>query len=347
LALRGVAFPVRKPISSATINEYGDSITVNVGASIPANAYAALIGTAENAAVNNQAISGSQITTQIDRVYATTIAQNAQSLILTGYNDMRNYGTNTGQQQMYTDALKASLAWLAVPESAKIRACAWNGSVCVSAGAGVTYTGTWVHSIAYAGLGANTAGTGTATVSVTGSTIYLGYIKLPTIAGSFTVAVDGGSPVTVNGNLGQTDGNGRAYGGALYRVSGLNNVAHTVVISWVSGTVYFDWIAGLPGPYSTVGKNPALYVGNCLRMTTAGYAAGGSGSYIAGSDAAVIQFNAIILAAVQLLQGDGLTVTLVDAMSAYNPTTDVAVDNIHPADAGHAKIANAFLLAMP
>jgi hypothetical protein len=49
----------------------------------------------------------------------------------------------------------------------------------------------------------------------------------------------------------------------------------------------------------------------------------------------------------QQMTADGLTLKLVDASSAYNPVTDVGVDNIHPNDQGHAKIANAFLLAMP
>ena len=319
--------------TSVTYKAYGDSITVNVGASIPANGYAALIGTAKGAAITNLAVSGSQITTQIDNIYATAVADNAQSFILTGFNDMRNYGVSAAGQQTYTDTARAALAWLSIPESAKIRGRA----------AGVAYTGTWANTPVY-GMGKEATVAGTATVTVTGSTIYLGYIKQAGTAGSFTVSVDGGPAATVNANAGVTDGSARAYSASVYRVAGLANVAHTVLVTWVSGTVYFDWIAGLPVT-SSAPISPAVYVGNCLRMPTAGYALGGV--YANGSDTAVGQFNALISSIVQELVTDGLTIKLVDASSAYNPVTDAAVDNIHPADQGHAKIANAFLLVMP
>jgi lysophospholipase L1-like esterase len=58
-------------------------------------------------------------------------------------------------------------------------------------------------------------------------------------------------------------------------------------------------------------------------------------------------YNAKIREIVNELSGDGLNVTLADAGGAYDPnSTDLASDNFHPSDTGHAHIADAFLRAM-
>lgn len=330
LALRGVTFPARTaPTTGVVLKAFGDSITANVGASDAAHAYVGLIGAAQGSTIVDAGISGSQITTQIDSMYATTVAQGQQFSILTGYNDMRNYGTNAAGQLTYQDTLRTGLAFMAIPETAKVRG---SSATC-------TYTGTWTTTAVYGGIGKNSTTSGaTAQCPFTGSTLILGYIKLAGTAGTFSVAVDGVTIGTVNANAGVTDGNNRAWSAGEYRVGNLTNAAHTVTLTQLSGTVYLDWLAGLP----LTSRAPTVYVGNTLKMDATGYTLGGA-SYAHGSDTAVAQFNAIIASTVATLAADGLNVKLVDVSSTYNPLTAGTADDIHPGDVGHAVIANAFL----
>lgn len=82
------------------------------------------------------------------------------------------------------------------------------------------------------------------------------------------------------------------------------------------------------------GRAGRVVVGNCLRMTAAGYAEF-HGS--AGSDAAVYAFNQQIAAACA-----AAGVQLVDACGRYQ-AENVTSDLVHPNDAGHAQIAAAFI----
>ena len=82
------------------------------------------------------------------------------------------------------------------------------------------------------------------------------------------------------------------------------------------------------------GRAGRVLIGNCLRMTPAGYAEiHGS----AGSDAAVYALNQQITAACVAAGAQ-----LVDACGRYDPA-HVTSDLVHPDDAGHAQIAAAFV----
>lgn len=93
-----------------------------------------------------------------------------------------------------------------------------------------------------------------------------------------------------------------------------------------------------------VADSPRVFVGNCLEMTATGYTFTGP-THNHGSDAAVAAYNVAILAAVNAARARGRRVTYVDASAVYTPAT-MAADNIHPNDAGHTAITNAFLGAM-
>ncbi len=130
------------------------------------------------------------------------------------------------------------------------------------------------------------------------------------------------------------------------RIPNLTDGPHSVLITVTSATdasnkVYIDWIGGSMDSIQSTG--PALYLGNTLRMNAAGYV---SGARINGSDAAVVAYNEINQRVADFLAEDNLNVTYVDADVYYNLSTDVASDHIHPNDAGHQHIADAFLDAM-
>lgn len=76
------------------------------------------------------------------------------------------------------------------------------------------------------------AGEGT-TLTATATTIELAYTK-SNVASSFNVAVDGGAPVLVSWTTTAVTPS------QIYTISGLTNAQHTVVITWVSGDVYFE-----------------------------------------------------------------------------------------------------------
>jgi lysophospholipase L1-like esterase len=332
LAVRGVTVTIPKILRNSIYTAFGDSITVGSGATVGANAYVSLVAAGRDSIITNEGQGGTQITTQIDNILATTIGPYSASTILTGYNDMRCYGTDATKQATYSATLASALAWLALPESHKVRGTS----------AAVTYTGAWT-AIAQGRVGKYSATAGaTASFSLTGTTIYVSYLRYTGTAGNFTVTIDGGAPVTVSANVGVTDCVSRAFSEGLYRVTGLSAGAHTVVLTQVSNTLYFDWAAGFNAPGKLTA--PFVYIGNCLRMNATGYAAGSP--FNAGSDTAVSQFNALIQTAISTLFSDGLAVLSVDASALYDPSADVYTDNIHPNDQGHAKIAAAFLTVM-
>lgn len=82
-----------------------------------------------------------------------------------------------------------------------------------------------------------------------------------------------------------------------------------------------------------------VYIGLCLRMTAEGYADYNPESSL-GSDEAVAAYNAAIRRVASRVRG----VVVVDT-SAYDPTTMVGPDTVHPGPAGNAAIAEAFMRA--
>jgi lysophospholipase L1-like esterase len=83
-----------------------------------------------------------------------------------------------------------------------------------------------------------------------------------------------------------------------------------------------------------------VYLGTCLRMSAAGYAADGP-MWNHGSDDAVKSIN-------QMMREVAATYASVSVVNldAYDPSTMTSDDLVHPNDAGHAFLANAFLRAI-
>jgi lysophospholipase L1-like esterase len=100
------------------------------------------------------------------------------------------------------------------------------------------------------------------------------------------------------------------------------------------------------GLLQSVPDSARILVGNCLRMNATGYTLQGP-NYAHGSDAIVDAYNVEIAKRVLMVQRPGCRVTLVDVHALYDPDTMASADNIHPNDAGHAVLANAFIGALP
>jgi Collagen triple helix repeat (20 copies) len=334
---RGIAMPTAQTFpTNGQMQAQGDSITANTGCTPTSACYTSLIAAAKNWTLNGHGISGTQCQGQAIAVYGQPVAPLQVNTWLSGYNDMRNYGASSTGQATYSNCFLTLAAFMAIPDALKIEG---------RAASGVTYTGTWAVDQVAIGEASSTAGA-TATIGPLKGpgTLYLATFNNTGGSAAFTVAIDGGTAVAVAANTGTTDGNSIAYAPQLYRVPGLGPGNHTVVITQTGGTIDFSWAAIVNTGLVLAPQNrfPRLYVGNCLKMNATGYPLGTP--FNAGSDVSVLAFNTIILQDVTLLQSDGLSnIFYVNAEQQYNPNTEEFTDNIHPANAGHAAIANAFL----
>ena len=319
-----------------TLNAFGDSITVGVGVS-SSDVYAQRIATDKSWTLNNLGASGTQASDvgQIDKVFQQTITASSKSVILSGFNDMRAWGTLQNGLDTYEGTLRTMLVWLATP-AAKMKF-----------GQSMSTSGSWTAlttSVYPTNIGIYSSQVGaTATATVYGSVVYVTSIKLGSGGGAFNVSVDGVSHGPYSCSGAQTTPKGQFYAPFVVRLDGLDEGLHTVTVSVTSAAnTYVMSVSGNLGLTTRAG--PSVWVGNCLRMTSAGYLLGGS--YANGSDSAVSKYNTVIRRVARELANDGLNVGLADAGAIYDPGTQVQSDQIHPDSNGHAAIADAFFLAM-
>ncbi len=343
-ALDGIPVFTGIPLTgnAATATAYGDSITGNgaggcFGASPIADCYANLIATQNHWTVTNDAIPGEQLADFFPRIYTTPTTQNGNSFMLFGYNDMRFNGGNSAGATSYTRELYSALAWMAIPTAGKI----------TGQGAGVTLTGSWSNTVVYGGaLGINSATNGsTASFQLYGPTLYIDIIQFAGSTRGMNVAIDGVDHGTYNGSTFLPPGiTAVQYAPYLIRIPNLTDGPHDVVLTITNGTgnAYFNWAGSASGSLSTTA--PTVYLGNTLPMNAIGYTLGAP--FNNGNNGVVTTYNSINLNAARDLAQDGLNVAYVDAASNYNVNTMVAADNIHPNNAGHQAIANAFFFAM-
>jgi lysophospholipase L1-like esterase len=321
---------------------FGDSITDgNQSSDWPTKSYRGLIAIAKGWTVTNKAISGGELADffeGVNGIYRTTILPTSNSFALLGYNDMRHQGTTANGLLTFQREIYSALAWLAIPTS----------KIVFAQNAAVAYTGTWANGLIYGNAiskYSNDPGA-TATLSLYGTTIYIDMLQQGAASDrGFTITVDGVSYGTyVGAEYLAPATSALAYAPYLIRIPNLTPTVHTVVITVATGTAghnaFFNWAASAGGYTSEV--NPAVYVGNTLRMADYSTYA----PFNQGSDAAVRQFNQIIAAAVRDLSDDGLNIAYVDACANYNIATDIYTDGVHPIDLGHSHIADAFLSAM-
>jgi hypothetical protein len=300
-------------------NFYGDSITLGQGVSIDRD-WASIVSDNLGYKKNNLSIGATELVDMIDTCYS----QNAiVSMTLLGYNDMRHIGDNPigFQRELYSIIAKLSLPDILWGQSENI-----------------TYSGNWEN--VDLGWGNHSKyGTGTATVTVVGSTVYIDTVQSDNVS-TINVNIDGVDKGTFinlippSYSTFKSAVSGKSYSPYLLRFPGLSNEMHTVILTVTNG--YVNWISS-----NSVGSNE-VYIGNTLRMNATGYSLG-SPNWNHGSDVAVESFNEKISQVVTDLLHDGLNVKYIDANSAYNLLTDVSADNVHPNDSGHSHIADAFI----
>ncbi len=317
----------------ASNNKYafGDSITVGLKAS-EGNDYVNKIARKTGWDIENNGISGSQLEEYSSSIiYTISMNESDTSIMLTGYNDMRNYSTNSSGLNTYTKTLYAVAAWLTIPNSSKIFGTSPN----------VTYRGNWSKPTIHFAKYSNGSGNASAEVNVSGTTIYYATYQIVN-GGNFDVYIDGNKKGSFSNANFKKPVNCTGYSPMLLRFAGLSAGQHILNITVNNSNtsldqwVYVDWIAGNTGFNSST-----LYLGNTIHMNSVGYAKAGP-SWNNGNDIAVAEYNSIIKAVADNLSSDGLNVRYVDVDAQYNLSTDIDSDNVHPNDLGHQHIADAF-----
>ncbi len=284
-----------------------------------------------------------------------------QTAILAGYNDMRDFGTNAAFLEHFERTLSAVVGRVALPEygeTARIqRPCPQDGDWQLIP----QYTG------AGGAIGVQSQSVGAQLeFELTGSMLWLvcmaraqpatpfmpGRSGLPFHGGgTLRLAIDGKdfgelSCFSAFGNRTAVNGFDAFipvpldYAPHLYRVTGLASATHSVQLTVVSNATQagFLWGAGSAAMGSR-SDLPRVWVGGTLRMPADGYAQ----HSVRGSDTAVDAFDAIIRGVCNDWFRAGASVGWVDVDGFYDPSIHVSPDRIHPTDAGHAAIAEAFL----
>lgn len=327
------------PITPAAITAYahfGDSVTCGGGASTPANGYAALMDATVAGSNTNFCHWGDEAADTALLVYANanpTVSSTQAYTAMTGTNDVWVCGTYPGCTGTYTEALSASLAWLAIPASDKVFAQAIT-----------VRTGSWsTDNSIRPGLGLTSSLPGSSVMfpvkqAVAGRNLYLAWQATVGNLATATVAVDGTVIDTVGG---YSDGAAAAQtsnGGTTtvflktYPLGavGTHQVTVTVSPGAPAGNIFTLLWAGVPSATYTQTGIPHLIVGGIL-----------SENYGLRTDVTAL-YDGIVQTVVNGLKADGLDVQFAAVHSILTAPNDY-VDILHPNDAGHKRIAAAFL----
>jgi lysophospholipase L1-like esterase len=349
----------------ATTTNFGDSITCGyyampndgLGYMYSNEGYATVLDTGLNATTNAICRQGDMAADMARLwVYPSTspaLAKNALYTVLIGTNDAHFCGPSSGCISNWSLSLKASLAWLALPSTDKVLGTAMTKS-----------SGTWA---ADTGVVSPTGAVSTAAVSTTNHGAKLSFSVTQTVAsrslylayrvfdpsaangGAAQVSVDGGTATALNASTagGQPIATQNSTTDTIFLATiPLGAVGkHTVTITTTSaeGAVFSVLWAGASSQtapakigWPTASGAPIVAVGS---ITTTGQEQ--LNSWVAS-------YNAALTPLVAGLVSDGMNIVIAPTGTALNADTDL-VDLLHPANAGHAKLAAAFasVLATP
>lgn len=329
-----------------TLYTIGDSVTSGSGASTEDQKYISLVAKAKRLRKVNHAVSGTSILRHSAQVFlhlnpTLPVKNRDQYLMMSGYNDMRFFGTNATHLGYYTENLYANIVWCAIQDRFKVYGQDTRNLV--------TYTGSWSNETSFAGIGKTSSTLGdTATFKAYGSVVYICSLAVQGGTGRFSVTVDGVSKGTFNCYNSDNDSSSNNHP-FLVRLTGLSVAEHTVVITVAvaagATAFYFGTANGglRESNRITSSEAPTVYVGNMIYMTTAGYAVVPS----SGSNAAVDLYNVQTLAVCTALKADGLNVEHVDVNANFPAIAgNFNADLVHPSNAGHQLIADAFNAVM-
>lgn len=305
--------------------ECGTSITCH-----PPDAWPAVMATAKGWTIDNQAVGGTtcgDLTTTgfTESLWDLKIDSTSVTAYAHFHNEEANFGFEAQGALYARNCIEAQTAWLAIPESQKIRAinCTQNGFWAASQNSSAAQTITPGASLSCA---------------VTGSVVYLSTARVnQSNIGTYTVSVDGNlitDQETQSTLFSQSNNVSPSALTNFIRVAGLANGPHTVVVTCInpgsSGCLVF-YAAGLSGAPTV----PAVF-----SVAPFPNAPTNTSDYF--DSATYMQYRDEWISLVAELKSDGLNIIPVDVGNSqiYNPITQSQPDGVHETVAGHAAIGN-------
>lgn len=301
------------------------------------NGYATLLDTATGAAPRDLC-RGGDMAGDMAKLWVYPNAEPAVGAsqlytVLIGTNDAHFCGGSGGCLENWSQALAASLAWLALPQTDKVLGSAMTA-----------VTGSWTADM---GFGTATTDTG-ATLSfsvqqtVAGRMLYVAYRVFDATelaGGSAVVKVDGVPVMTLSAASVQPIATQNGTTDTVFLASvPLGAVGqHQVTITTTSAegaTFSVLWAGASSRNYAAVSGAPTVVVGQITPT---------------GNDdlnTVVGQYNAALGPLVAGLVNDGMNIVVAPSAQAFDPATDMS-DMLHPNNAGHAKLAAVFESVLP
>lgn len=306
----------------ATLFAFGDSITAGAQSTSLAKRYANVLAADLGIILDNSGVSTAMVIDQYSALFSKMPLSGDRGIVAFGTNDQAKYDLDPAKREYFIDGLTAYILWVACqPRLAK-------------PANSVSFTGAWSNAGLALGCYASSVPGAKATFTASGPAIALGMYRQFGNASTFRVRIDGADKGVFSTSGDVRTILGTAWGPMCLVFDGLGAGCHSVEIEVVTGgsaanIVYFHWFCSL----STARNRVA--VGNIPKAVA--YTYGGSASNV---DA----YNADIAALVARLAAAGVDVRLADVCSVLSPAD--MFDNVHPNDAGHAKWANVFKVAL-
>lgn len=326
---------------------WGDSFTVGLNSSDPSLSYVGLLASGRNTFVNNKAVSSKGIwnmisvaNTQVNAAYGPN--NKIKTSVLVGFNDVRS-GGNTAKLQ---NRILGGYRSFAVNAFKKFQIAAGSGD------SSIVRTGTW------AGFDARTVGGKYTTGALSGKFAVSSNTLNDTIAFTFTdtnvavglignsgdietygiidILIDGVVQISTDLNTWSDNITVGLYDcrrvPIAFFFTGLSNSTHTITVKITTAGI-------TPVDYFAIMDNPQ----NCKKvlfceipyMNATGYAQAPANGSIAAADGASAKISQVVT---EFAGWPIVYVPINTGPYAFNLTTDVSPDNIHPNDLGHFHI---------
>jgi lysophospholipase L1-like esterase len=320
----------------ASVTNFGDSLTCGLvaqpnngtGFVYSTNGYAGLLDSAIARPAQNFCRGGDQAADMARVwVYPNAVpALGAKQLYtaIIGDNDALVCGVSSACLANFTQALSASIAWLTLPATDKVLAQS------------MAATGTWIADSSFSyGQSATGAGNTLSFNSVqtmAGHPLYVAYRVFSSGGGTAIVSVDGVAEATLSatGNDGLTVATQNGTPDAIFLVSvplgatGSHQVSITTTAS--QGVFSVLWAGVASADYRTVPGSPRLVIGSPPPTRLA-------------LGAAFPTYRSIIAELVDGFSSAGSNVQMAPTATAFDPSTDLGPDGLHPNNTGHLKLA--------
>jgi lysophospholipase L1-like esterase len=334
---------IRDPLASAATNvglvAFGDSITCGGRTSdypSPEKGYAYLLGRDAGGSFTNWCINGGQAAEITRSIYSKANPESGRNpwfTVMMGTNDVEVYGPNKDQQQVFENSLAASVAWLALPRRSKVFA----------QDAEIHATGKWIgDNELHAGLGLQSSTPNSAlafTLKTSGAPIYFAYRVMDDDKASASVSVDGKQAAVLNAHgtngarIRTMQGNPDSVALFRYAVAAGTHKIRIEVNTGGEGRNSFSFLwAGTPAP-PALAEQPGVLVSGVLRQKWD------------TKKSLTERYDALVQKVVAEFSGDGLPVHYVPVRQRLDATTDMD-DYLHPNDAGHQHLREAFASVM-